>query len=201
MKYCFVILMSMFCAAPVVGQTTDYAAKGYRGFIELGVAPSIKSWRAVADEVKYDADNDTHIFVGNKCKVTTTSLVLSTSHGYQSNEHLFVGGGLLAMFTESNKIDYIDHCLDPFAEITGIAYLDARYDLKGKSFSPFCEARVGTSSYFSLAVGIHYKRINFATAFDTYYNSSHYVDWSEAYHCVGFVNSLSFRLSIDWGAR
>lgn len=106
--------------------------RGYRGFAE---------WETNISEFMFDSEE---FFIWLHEGV-------STSHGYQFNPHLFVGGGVLF---ESGVLRAWDWLVPVFAHV--------RTDQKWGSFTPFGDLRIGYNFvdargiYFSPTIGYHF---------------------------------------------
>lgn len=88
---------------------------GYRGFADLSLTPYI-------DISLYGNPSDSYCYVG-----------MTTSHGYQFNPHLFVGGGF-AFEVDTKHSQLI---VPVFAHVRG--------DFRIRRFTPFAEARLGAN--------------------------------------------------------
>ena len=89
--------------------------RGYRGFADLSLTPYI-------DISLYGDPSDSYCYVG-----------MTTSHGYQFNPHLFVGGGF-AFEVDTKHSQLI---MPVFAHVRG--------DFRIRRFTPFAEARLGAN--------------------------------------------------------
>lgn len=119
-------------AAALTAQARD-PETGYRGFVDWDNSiGAISNFQSATGKVK----RDTNWFIG-----------VSTTHGYQLNENVFVGGGIL--FSASA----------PGGNLTLPLYAAARYDCQFSQFTPFGDIRLGYNMadgggiYFSPTVG------------------------------------------------
>lgn len=69
--------------------------------------------------------------------VINTRVKVFTSHGYQFNSHIFLGGGVAYL----TRLAYDERALDYLLPV----YAHFRYNLLSKRFSPFIEAKEGYS--------------------------------------------------------
>lgn len=188
------LMLGISSVAQEEPQDKDYAYSGYRGFIEIGMGATPKRWEAIGDD----------IYNNGELKFERASIAtfdITTTHGYQANEHIFVGGGLVTRLTEPNHIDYDDGCCNPFFRAYLIPFADVRLDLWGKKTSPYLDIRKGRDKYFAFTLGVHYKKMNIGAGFDTMWSNEIYDDWNMQHKCVGRVNSIMVKIAIDWGAR
>lgn len=111
--------------------------RGYRGFVEWDNLIGNTSYFSSADGVV--KPNETQWFIG-----------VSTSHGYQLNNNLFVGAGLMAA------------AATPSGDINLPIFAEARYDVAFDKFTPFGDVRLGYNFgdgggiYFSPTVGYRF---------------------------------------------
>lgn len=105
--------------------------RGYRGFIE---------WDNTVGKI------DNHVVNGKKIGAATWFTGFATTHGFQFNNHCFLGLGAMAslsFYRESFGIMW------PF-------YIDFRYDVKFGKFSPYADMKIGFDTeggYFSPTIG------------------------------------------------
>ena len=105
--------------------------RGYRGFVDFDNAFGAMSYYDGAHEVMHDFQ----WFIG-----------VSTSHGFQFNENLFVGGGLLLSVAQPSLYGNVP------------VFADFRYDADFGRFKPYADVRIGCNLlspglYFSPTVG------------------------------------------------
>lgn len=74
----------MVMALLLGGVVTSFAQSGYRGFADISLGAGI-------------------------CDGPGFNALLTTTHGYQCNGHIFVGGGLGAGFSTAEYMDYKDY--------------------------------------------------------------------------------------------
>ncbi len=187
------LAVALICGAALARQPQ----RGYRGFID---------WSNNLRSEKYQYE----LLDGAMFTHRTTFFYtgISTSHGYQFNPLLFVGGGLDIEYN-SKLADYI---FAPFAHV--------RTDFKFNNFTPFAEARLGYAMrdgggvYFSpnigyrfnwgrkmgvnvglglTLLGYHEDYYSIATGGDIFYDD---VDIIEE-HYSGCRAFFSFRIGID----
>lgn len=129
-KTTLIIMMIMVCVAAYAREPQ----RGYRGFIEWDNSFGKAEWFSNADG---EDKHEDVLFIG-----------LSTSHGYQINNHAFVGAGVMV------SLGFPCMMLPVFA--------DFRYDAAFGKFTPYADARVGYSIsdggsfYFSPTVGYRF---------------------------------------------
>ncbi len=111
--------------------------RGYRGFVD---------WDNSIGKTYFDDSS-----MGELKHGTVISSGLSTSHGFQFNEHFFLGGGIMFSFPFVNE-KYISPVFAQF-----------RYDATIHKFTPFGDIRMGydffnedTGFYFSPTVGYRF---------------------------------------------
>lgn len=130
-----VILISFI--VPVLGFGME-PQRGYRGFID---------WDNSIGKMNYFDNAE-----GKNVRDTQWLIGVSTSHGFQFNRNIFLGGGL--MFSVAT----------PSADIMLPVFVDFRYDLSLSKFTPFGDVRLGFNLsdgggvYFSPTIGY---RLNF----------------------------------------
>ena len=115
--------------------------RGYRGFVDVGFS---------AGNIHYFSDSR-----GEYIKDGTAYLDLSTSHGYQINNHFFVGAGLTLIGASPSG-----QMFPVFGEF--------RYDTSFGKFTPYADFRIGYSLadpgfYMAPSVGYRFnwgRRIN-----------------------------------------
>lgn len=128
------IIMIFVMLAAVAAALAREPKRGYRGFIEWDNSFGKGDWFSCADGEEKHEDL---LFIG-----------LSTSHGYQINNHAYVGAGFML------SLGYPCMMLPIFA--------DFRYDISFGKFTPYADARLGYSLsdggsvYFSPTVGYRF---------------------------------------------
>lgn len=132
-------VLILFCALTfgIVVATAREPQRGYRGFIEWDNA--IGSVEA-DDCTSGDMKKDTYWFFG-----------CATSHGYQFNNHVFLGGG--TMLSVSVPINMVRLPI----------YANFRYDYANLKFRPYVDMRLGydlaeDGVYFSPTIGYRFNR-------------------------------------------
>lgn len=144
--------------------------KGYKGFIDFG-------------------------YLGDVSDNNASKIQLSTSHGYQFNNHFFLGAGLA-----------LDYYTD--GELASIpVFVDFRANFINKKVTPFAEVKTGYSMgdiqgvYFSTGIGVRFslkgkKAVNVSLQYDylqyndcyDYYYGSYY----DTYDLGGFGFKVGF---------
>lgn len=165
-------------------------SRGYRGFVDANVMVG-----RLVDE--FDCYDDF-----NKVGFLTT-------HGFQFNPKIFVGGGLGVMFQAG------DDLVEDFDVIIPV-YSAFRYDILARKVSPFLDVRLGgffnaaydyayTGAYFSFTAGVRVRRFNVSIGYEAL---SGYYDgyYEDVYGCFcdsyGLdCNSFVLRLGADFGRR
>lgn len=122
------IMVSMIFVAQSVRANDDYLETGYKGMADIGYGISAG-----------DAD-------------AAGRIGFTTTHGYQFNTYLFVGGGIgLNYYHEGSIIN-----LPVFADVR------ATYPIGDTKFAPFVDVKIGYSAidvsgyYFTPSVGARY---------------------------------------------
>lgn len=121
-----VILFLIIVVVAVATAGAREPQRGYRGFIDADATFGMADWHSNVDGKDKHEDL---LFLG-----------LSTSHGYQINNHAYVGAGFLL------SLGFPCMMLPLFA--------DFRYDISFGKFTPFADARIGYS--FSDGGGIYF---------------------------------------------
>jgi hypothetical protein len=138
MKKVIVALVLMFgLSLSVFSQ--DYSVKrGYKGFIDFGYSFNV-AMDGFADEISgYDSDK----------------LFWSTSHGYQFNPYLFLGGGVGFHLMQKYETPYMDIPLDSRDYMIDIpVYAETRITFINGNISPFISGRGGY--YFTHNGGLY----------------------------------------------
>jgi len=138
--------------------TAGGAARGYRGFVEVGYTIGVGD---------HEIDR----------------MAVSTSHGYQFNPHLFVGGGIsynyfkhpeawsLPIFANVRGI-LLDHKISPYADLK-VGY-SVSGDIKGFYMNPSIGCRFSFSDRFALlsSVGYEMQYAEIYTFYWSYYSYS-----------------------------
>ncbi len=174
MKKVLIILACIMGSLAVNAQ--DYITKGYRGFGEFGVHPIV-------------TDN------GYDC------VAITTSHGYQFNPYLFLGGGFSSQYHFISD-DYGD---DSYTEIA--YFVDCNIGM-GKRIAPFFDFKLGYTAgdfsglYLAPAVGVRFLRFNLSVGYElesfATFNSG-----NTSYYMDETINTgaIMFNFAVDWGAR
>lgn len=128
-KYLLLICLAL-CVVTTWGREPE---KGYRGFVDIEFLTGKGYY--------FDGSDGWHK------RSTVGSLGLSTTHGYQINNHLFVGAGV-------EVANWFWFGMLPI-------YADARYDVKWGKFTPFADVRLGYDclnhkAYFSPNIGYRF---------------------------------------------
>lgn len=157
----------------------DYAKepqRGYRGFTDLDVTTGPASFSGHNDAL------DWNYYIG-----------VSTSHGYQFNNHVFLGGGVNISFGHPG-------CLIP-------VFVDFRYDTSLRKLNPFGDIRVGYNIeangglYVSPTVGHRFnisKKTNFNLGIGmTFRGHVHDKYKVESTYIGGDPNNLSINMTSD----
>lgn len=146
--------------APRCPYNADYTSRGYRGFVELGYAFGVG-----------DTNNNDR-------------LEMTTTHGFQFNPYLFVGGGVgLHYYTDADEVlmplfgefraNLTDGSITPYVGVKlGYSALlsDNDYATGGLFFSPSIGVRflVGNSKFVNIALGYSLQQIDI-DFYDHYY--------------------------------
>lgn len=172
MKKLLLILVAMICSATVFAQTLD---KGYRGF--AGVDGQV-----IVTEDGYDG------------------ISFWTSHGYQINPYLFVGGGI------SSQVRYwADDYDDELYTYTLIPLFgNVRFDYPNNKISAFADLKLGYSVgdysglYIAPSVGVRLSHCNLSLGYEL-----QQLEWDINGYSLDPINcgSVMFTVSFDWGAR
>ncbi len=180
-------------ASPSTSSCSGCLIRGYRGFADGGIYASTL-------RIEYDGEEEG--------RDSYTRIGFSTTHGFQFNPHIFLGGG----FGMQGYLD--DYFVEDFDLIMPI-YAAFRCDFVDKRVSPFASFRLGgfTSlmciddesfggAYFNLNFGVRIRRLNIAIGYEgmpgtasVYDNDFRYVDFDTK------LNSFVFRVGVDFGRR
>lgn len=126
---------------------------------------------------------------------------LSTTHGYQFNPHLFIGGGIATQVLFDYDVDDIS------------IYEETRYDIREGKWSPFASLRLGYSMndindgfYLSAMFGFRLAaRLNMSLGYDASVHKITVFDWDihdlHVHNKTGWIGAILFRIGIDLGAR
>ena len=171
----------------------SFAQRGYRGFEEFSAGPGIDDW-----------------------DYSTYRICLSTTHGYQKDEHWFFGLGVSVNSIGSNDEFCYDYCAyddyiyydSGFPDYTNICVFgNVRYDFVGKPFSPFVEGRLGgafsnspNGIYAEVGAGLHARRFNFTLAADIQSVDITY-DLGRTETQISLMPAVIFRIGFDFGGR
>lgn len=143
----------------------EWRTRGYRGFV--------------------DVSN------GLDCANGDYAFELTTTHGFQINPRIFVGGGIgLGVYL------YRENVALPF-------FADFRFTFLKSRITPYIDVKAGyspipdTGAYFSPTVGCHFSfkekfgmNVGLGYTMQEYYRSRYY--GSDLYHC------LQFRVGLEW---
>lgn len=116
MKRSFILVCLLAIAVLTMAEPYRMAQRGYRGFVDVGAAFSFNRIPSL------DLTN------GQYMNNHDRFLLLSTTHGYQFNDNLFLGAGVLFGLGEEFEMPI---------------YVDGRYDFKFNKFTPFADLRIG----------------------------------------------------------
>lgn len=135
----------LFASTMVFAQSNDFGknviSKGYHGFVDLGYSVGVG-----------DFDDLGHVNV-------------STSHGYQINHYIFVGGGVgvnyyhdgdavvVPVFTHIRSV-FMKNWISPFVDIKG-GYSFA--DLEGTYFNPSVGCRIALNNKLGIGLAVGYE--------------------------------------------
>ena len=162
--------------------------RGYRGFVDGGV---------YVGRVVDDGYGTTYTRIG-----------FTTTHGFQFNPHIFLGGGL------GWQVQAGDDLIEDF-DVLFPVYAAFRYDIIDGKISPFASARIGgyasltndydntlAGGYFNVNFGVRISRLNMSVGYeampgtfseDDYYGNGKDYDFG--------LNSFVFRVGVDVGRR
>lgn len=152
---------------------TKSSLKGYKGFVETGY---------IFDLSDFDA---------NRFEVSTT-------HGYQFNNYLFVGGGIgIDYYTDADltsvpifasfRANFTNKRITPFADIkTGYA----AGDVDGAFCTVGLGVRFALAKKMALNLKLEYAYLEYEQEY--YYNSSYYYDDSESINGIGIKLGFEF---------
>ena len=130
------ILVLLFIITSVTLGNARPPQKGYRGFVD---------WDNAFGKMTYFDNTD-----GKLMRNTQWFIGVSTSHGYQFNPHVFLGGGLML------------EGATPSGDLNFPVFADFRYDAAFGKFTPFGDVRLGYNFadgggiYFSPTVGYRF---------------------------------------------
>lgn len=155
------------------GKPTGYSLKGYKGFVETGYTFDVSD---------YNADR----------------LVISTTHGYQFNNYLFVGGGVgVNYYTDADlysiplfasfRANFLNKKVTPFADIKS-GY--AAGDVDGAFATIGFGVRFALAGKMAMNIKLEYSYQEFDFNYD--YDDYYYYDESVSTNGIGIKVGFEF---------
>ncbi len=172
-------VLVILCVSLTHSYAQSIVGKRYRGFVDVSVLPG--------NDGLYKGFNS--IGVG-----------FNTTHGYQINPHLFVGGGVGVQY----------YSLDYFENTYAIpVYFDFRVDMLKSKVTPFFDVKVGYATadikgvYFSPNFGVRFAvgrrvglnlNVGYSMQGYTYTETHRYYKTLER----AYIHSLNLSVGFDW---
>ena len=116
MKRILILVYMLAVVGMAMANPYQSPRRGYRGFVETGFSRSLNRIPSL-DLTNGEYKNNHDAFI-----------LLSTTHGYQFNKNLFLGGGIMLGFGEETELPI---------------YVNGRYDFKFNKITPFADLRIG----------------------------------------------------------
>jgi len=184
MKKCLSIIAIALLSVSAIAQDVDYPNKGYRGFADLGMG-----------------------FGSDEADWSYFSFAVNTVHGVQILPQLFLGGGLGVH--SYGTLDTGDYDGDDYNDVFTVTplFFDARCDFIPKRISPFVDMRLGyglgdlEGLYLAPSAGVRLNHFNLSLSYVMQgYEYATGIGYKSSTK-TGYLNSVLFRLTFDWGAR
>ena len=171
-------------------ETKNFPKTGYRGFIDVGIGCAGT----------------------NKVFQDFYRMTISTTHGYQMSEHLFVGLGVGAhLFSDATDTLQLDEetkkkRLENNNYYSFPIFSDVRYDFLNRPVSPFADVQFGGTVgdfkglHFAASAGVRINRFSLSMGYSlqtyTYKNEALKMEEKRA-----IQSFMICRLTYEWGAR